>query len=231
MPYTPPLTAKPYTLSVPESDLNQWRQLLELSPLGPKTYENSQSKTYMGMTYEWLAAAKQHWLTKFDWRAQEARINSFPNYTMTIEGIPVHFIGLFSQKPDAVPVIFMHGWPGSFIEFLPMLEHVKAKWSPDEMPFHMVVPSLPGYTLSQALPVDKDWSMVDSARVLDSLMGELGFAKYVAQGGDVGSFLAIEMGLSHDRCVAIQCESLYLLFSTETWIFVMRRIESSRRRC
>lgn len=158
----------------------------------------------MGVTYEWLSAAKQHWLTKYDWRAQEARINSFPNYTMTIENIPVHFIGLFSQKPDAAPVIFMHGWPGSFIEFLPMLERVRAKWSPDEMPFHMVVPSLPGYTLSHALPQDKDWTLEDSVRVMDALMGELGFAKYIAQGGDVGSFLAMQMAVSCEKCVAIE---------------------------
>lgn len=207
MPYTPPPAAKPFTLSVREADLNRWRQLLELSPLGPKTYENTQSEAYMGVTYEWLSAAKQHWLTAYDWRAQEARINSFPNYTMTIESVPVHFIGLFSQNPDAVPVIFMHGWPGSVIEFLPMLERVRAKWSADEMPIHMVVPSLPGYTLSHELPLEKDWTVQDSARLLDTLMGELGFAKYIAQGGDIGSFLAMEMAVSHERCVAIQCGS------------------------
>jgi microsomal epoxide hydrolase len=204
--YTPPSTAKPYTLSIPDSALESWRQLLSLSPLGPKTFENQQEAENYGVTYKWLSDAKEHWLKTYSWRDQEKHINSFPNYTMTIEDVDVHFIALFSEKKDAVPIIFMHGWPGSFIEFLPLCELLRKKYDAKDLPYHVIVPSLPGYTLSSKTPQGKDWSMQDSARLLDQLMKNLGFGKYIAQGGDVGCFLAMIMALTYDSCVSIHCK-------------------------
>ncbi|KAF1974119.1 epoxide hydrolase-like protein [Bimuria novae-zelandiae CBS 107.79] len=172
MSYTPPPSARPFTLHIPDQDLSDWRQLLTLSNLGPKTYKN---------TY----------------------INSFPNYKTTIDDIDVHFVGLFSSKKDAVPIMFLHGWPGSFIEFLPMLEPVKKKWEGKELPYQFVVPSLPGYTLSSRGPAERDWSMMDTAAVMEKLMRGLGFDKYFVQGGDVGSMVARVMSAMFGSVVGV----------------------------
>ncbi|KAF2638444.1 epoxide hydrolase-like protein [Massarina eburnea CBS 473.64] len=210
MPYSPPSSAKPFTLTIPDADLASFNALLALTPLGPKTYENTQESANYGVTYEWLSSAKDNWLTSYSWRAQETHINSFPNYKIQIEDIDVHFIGLFSTKKDAVPIILMHGWPGSFVEFLPLVELVRKRYEGKECPYHIVVPSLPGYTLSGSGPQDKNWTIEDSARILNSLMKELGFGRYIAQGGDVGSFVARVLAAEYEECVGVHLN----MFST-----------------
>lgn len=113
----------------------------------------------------------------------------------------IHFVALFSKRPDAVPVIFIHGWPGSFLEFLPMSQLFKQKYSPDTLPYHIIVPSLPGFTLSNMPLLNQDFSQVDAARVLNRLMVDLGFRSgYVAQGGDIGSRVARVLGVNHPEC-------------------------------
>ncbi|KAH7396477.1 epoxide hydrolase-like protein [Pyrenochaeta sp. MPI-SDFR-AT-0127] len=203
MAYSPPSSAKPFLLQVSDQDVSDWRQLLHLSKLGPDTWEGRQEDRRYGVSHKWLSDAKDYWLTKYDWRAQERHINSFPNYQMRIEDIDLHFVGLFSEKKDAVPIVFMHGWPGSFIEFLPMCELLRKKYPAKDSPYHIVVPSLPGYTLSSGAPADNDWTLEDSARIINQLMLNLGFQKYIAQGGDVGSFEARIMSQEYDACVAI----------------------------
>lgn len=205
-----------FQLHVPDSEIADFRTLLELSKLAPETYENRVSSReggqYFGITRGWLAEAKQAWLHQFDWREHEAHINSFPNFRLPIqdgagEPLTVHFAALFSRKKDAVPVIFMHGWPGSFLEFLPMLDLLRTKYTADTLPFHVVVPSLPGYGLSSGPPADRDFSASDAARVLHQLMIDLGFGGgYVAQGGDVGYFLARRMSAVYDECKALHGE-------------------------
>jgi microsomal epoxide hydrolase len=101
MSYSPPSSAKPFTLHIPDQDISEWRQLLELSKLGPTTYENQQSEKNYGVTQKWISKARNYWLNKYDWRAQEKHINSFDNFQMQIDGIDLHFIGHFSDKKDA----------------------------------------------------------------------------------------------------------------------------------
>lgn len=115
--------------------------------------------------------------------------------------ITVHFMALFSSKKDAVPVILMHGWPGCFIEFTPMLTLLREKYpSADDLPYHFIVPSLPGYTFSTGGPLKQDWTLTDTTRVMDKLMIELGFDKYLAQGGDVGSIVARKLSAQYPAC-------------------------------
>ena len=110
-------------------------------------------------------------------------------------------MALFSKKADAIPVVLLHGWPGSFLEFLPLLESFRQKYTPETLPFHLVVPSLPGFTLSSAQPVGHDISQLDAARIMDSLMKKIGFGEgYVAQGGDVGSRVARILAVDHQAC-------------------------------
>jgi len=140
-------------------------------------------------------------------------MNSFPNFKATIPVAPdsstgptlrVHFVALFSGKKDAVPILLPHGWPGSFLEFLPILSLLREKYpDPAELPYHLVVPSLPGYTLSDAPPLDRDFGLADVAAMLEHLMAEvLGFPEYVAQGGDVGSRVVRILASTYPKCKA-----------------------------
>ncbi|KAJ8114567.1 hypothetical protein OPT61_g3578 [Boeremia exigua] len=212
MSYSPPSSAKPFTLNIPDQDLDEWRQLLKLSKLAPKTWEGSQEDRRFGVTHKWLFETKEYWLNTYSWRDEEKRINSFPNYRMQIDGVDLHFVALFSEKKDAIPIQFLHGWPGSFIEFLPMLSLIREQYpSAKDLPYHIIVPSLPGYPLSPR-PTDRDFSLAESAAVLNKLMVNLGFSKYLTQGGDVGSFTAQIQAFEHKECVGIH---LNLLTSSE----------------
>ncbi|KAF6835745.1 epoxide hydrolase [Colletotrichum musicola] len=207
-------TPEEYTLRVPDQELADFKQLLGLSKIGPETYYNLQEDRRFGVTRKWLSEAKDAWLA-YDWRKSEDRINALPNFKAHVEGsdlgaVDVHFAALFSKKADALPVIFMHGWPGSFLEFLPLLELLQKKYTPESLPYHVIVPSLPGYGLSSAsIPLEKETTVEKVADVLHRLMLGLGFGGgYAVQGGDVGSFLARVMSVTYDECKAIHLNML-----------------------
>lgn len=101
-----------FTAHVSDHDLNDFKQLLKLSKIGPETYENLKNDRYFGVTRQWLKEAKQHWESSYDWRKTEARINALPQFHVKIEDIDVHFMALFSNKSDAAPIALLHGWPG-----------------------------------------------------------------------------------------------------------------------
>ncbi|KAK1574626.1 epoxide hydrolase [Colletotrichum navitas] len=192
-------TPEKFTLRVPDQDLDEFKQLLQLSKIGPETWENKQDDGRFGVTRDWLIGVKDAWL-KFDWRKQENRINSFPNFKAKVENadlgtLDIHFTALFSKRKDAVPIIFMHGWPGSFLEFFPILDLLVKKYTPDSLPYHVIVPSIPGYGLSaDSIPLDKRTGLGPVADSLHQLMLDLGFGGgYAAQGGDIGSLLARAM--------------------------------------
>lgn len=123
----------------------------------------------------------------------------------------MHFIALFSEKEDAIPIGFFHGWPGSFLEFLDMLDVIKNKYSPSDLPYHIVVPSLPGYGYSSGPPVEKNADVADMSRICHKLMVALGFESgYVAQGGDLGSFVAKQLAGTYDACKAFHLNMLMI---------------------
>ena len=198
----------PFKANISDSKLKQMLDLIKLSPIGIDTYENNDTSRTWGMNRKWLSEAKDRWAAGFDWRASEARINSFPNYTVDITDddgtkYTMHFIALFSDKEDAIPIGFFHGWPGSILEFLDMLDVIKGKYTPETLPYHIIVPSLPGYTFSSGPPVSKDCSSVEMGRVCQKLMHQLGFSDgYVAQGGDLGSFISRQAAQQDTSCKA-----------------------------
>ncbi|KAF2200651.1 epoxide hydrolase-like protein [Delitschia confertaspora ATCC 74209] len=216
--YPIPPSAVPFTLSIPDNDLLEFKQLLQLSKIGVQTWENQQEDRRFGVTRKWLSETKEYWLTNYDWRAREKYINSFPNFKMSIQDdvgdVSVHFVALFSEKKDAIPILFMHGWPGSFLEFLPICELLKEKYPSADSPYHVIVPSLPGYTFSGG-SVDKDWTIPDVSRIMDQLMRNLGFEKYIAQGGDVGSFVAHELAVKYDGCAGVHLNMMRVVPPSE----------------
>ena len=137
-------------------------------------------------------------------RKTEDEINSFPNYTAKVSlrdnTFDVHFIALFSTKKDAVPLVITHGWPGSILEFLPLFHYLSATYTPEELPVHIVAPSLIGYGFSSPPPIDDDFGTTDNAALFDQLMRGLGFESYVAQGGDVGSLVSRALGADYPAC-------------------------------
>lgn len=210
------LKPQPFRAHVSDESLNDFKQLLKLSKIGPKTYENSiadvKDFTSFGISRDWLAETKAYWETEYDWRKTEDRINSYPNFTVPIEDgqtkftFDIHFVALFSKKADAVPLLLLHGWPGSPLEFLGVLEVLRTKYTPKTLPFQVVVPSVPGYAYSSGPPLDQNFNTEGIARVMDQLMVGLGFgAGYIAQGGDIGSFVSRVMACTADACKAAHC--------------------------
>jgi pimeloyl-ACP methyl ester carboxylesterase len=142
-------------------------------------------------------ALANYWATKHDWRKAEARLNSFPNFITEIDGLDIHFIHVKSKHDNALPLIITHGWPGSVIEQLKVIEPLTnptGHGGTAADAFHVVVPSLPGYGFS-GKPTAPGWNPVSIAKAWATLMQRLGYTKYVAQGGDWGNAISEVMAL------------------------------------
>lgn len=199
-----------FVAHVTDQQLVNFKTLLNLSPIGPETYQNTtRTDGQYGIGRKWLIDMKDYWLHKYDWRKTEDHINSFPNFTVPIKGrdgdtYTVHFVAIFSEKADAVPVCLLHGWPGSFLEYLHFLNVAKSKYSPKNLPYHYVVPSIPGYAFSSGPSVKQEWNHEEIAYVMNELMVGLGLGSgYIAHGGDIGSFLSRILAVRYDACKAI----------------------------
>ena len=138
----------------------------------------------------------RHWATDYDWRTCEARLNALPNFMTEIDGLDIHFIHVRSPHEDALPMIVTHGWPGSIIEQLKIIEPLTnptAHGASAADAFHLVIPSLPGHGFS-AKPSSTGWDPVRTARAWLVLMKRLGYGRFVAQGGDWGAAVTQAMG-------------------------------------
>src|SRR5262249_35755472 len=142
-----------------------------------------------GVRLATMQSLARYWGTDYDWRKGEAKLNTFPQFTTTIDGLDIHFIHVRSKNPNALPVIVTHGWPGSIIEQLkiigPLTDPV-AYGGKAEDSFDVVIPSLPGYGFS-GKPTAPGWNPPHIARAWATLMQRLGYTRYVAQGGDWGN--------------------------------------------
>ena len=177
-------TPQPFTLLIPDPAIAELRERLARTrwpdepPLPPWS---------TGTSVGYLRELIDYWRTGFDWRVWEAKLNRFPQFTIPIRGIDLHFIHVPSRRADAMPLLISHGWPGSVFEFhkiLPLLaEH-----------FTVIAPSLPGYTLSFK-PGQQRFGITEIADLYAELMDTLGYPRYGVQGGDWGGFLASVMGL------------------------------------
>lgn len=201
------LQPEPYMIHVDEEKVELLKDLVRLSPVGPTTFENAADKNgRYGITRDWLLEAKKVWHESFDWRKYEDKMNSFPNFKVPVKGghgeeVEVHFAALFSERDDAIPLALYHGWPSSFMDFADILDLLKERYSPSELPYHVVVPSLPGYAFSSAPPTDIDYDIKSTAHLFNNLMTGLGFSEYISQGGDLGSGISREQAINHDACV------------------------------
>ena len=159
--------------------------------------EETVADTTQGVQLATMKALADHWVHRHDWPGTEARINAFPQFVTEIDGLDVHFVHVRSKHPDALPLIVTHGWPGSFIEQLKIVEPLTdptAHGADATDAFDVVVPSLPGHGYS-AKPTEPGWDPPRIARAWTVLMRRLGYDRFVAQGGDWGNAVSEQLGL------------------------------------
>jgi pimeloyl-ACP methyl ester carboxylesterase len=184
---------RPFRVNIPEKDLVDLRQRITAARWPSKELVADRSQ---GVQLATLKALAQYWATEYDWRKVEARLNVYPQFVTKIDGVDIHFIHVKSRHPNAMPMIITHGWPGSVIELLDVIDPLTnptAHGGTAEEAFDVVVPSLPGYGFS-GVPSELGWNSGRIARAWAVLMERLGYTRYVAQGGDVGATVTDAMG-------------------------------------
>jgi pimeloyl-ACP methyl ester carboxylesterase len=185
---------RPFHVRMSDSALADLRRRIRATrwPEKETVTDNSQ-----GVPLAMMQELARHWETDYDWRKVEARLNALPQFVTTIDGLDIHFIHVKSKEKNALPLIITHGWPGSIIEQLKIIDPLTnptAYGASASDAFDVVIPSMPGYGFS-GKPTSTGWGVEHMARAWAELMRRLGYARYVAQGGDWGAFVVDYMGV------------------------------------
>lgn len=185
---------EPFRIDVPQAKLDRIAAKLALCEVGYAPADDADWR--YGTDARWLAGLLDHWRTGYDWRRCEAELNSLPHFRTRIDDVDVHFIHVRGTGPAmAFPILLTHGWPGSVLEFMGVIEPLTA------MGFDLVIPSLPGYGFSSRPP--RPIGPAGVARMWRELMiDKLGYARFGAQGGDWGSAVTASLGADHGDVVA-----------------------------
>jgi pimeloyl-ACP methyl ester carboxylesterase len=189
----PATSVRPFHVEVPEEQLADLRRRVEATRWPSKELVADRSQ---GVQLETLRTLARYWVTDYDWRRAEARLNALPQFMTEIDGVDIHFIHVKSGHENALPLIMTHGWPGSVVELLGAvgpLTDPSAHGASAEDAFDLVLPSVPGYGFSGE-PAEVGWDPGRTARAWAELMHRLGYTRYVAQGGDVGAAVTDAMG-------------------------------------
>jgi pimeloyl-ACP methyl ester carboxylesterase len=184
---------RPFHVNFPEADLTDLRNRINATRWPEKELVDDISQGVPLATIQKLA---RYWTTDYNWRKCEARLNALPNFITEIDGLDIHFIHVRSQHENALPLIVTHGWPGSILEQLKIIDPLvnpTAHGASGDDAFHIVIPSMPGYGFS-GKPASTGWGPERIARTWTELMKRLGYTRYVAQGGDWGALVTDLMG-------------------------------------
>lgn len=182
------LSIQPFHVSIPESQLEELTTRLA-NTRWPEQLPGADWER--GVPVDYLKGLAKYWETEFDWRTQEARINQYPQFITEIDGQTIHFLHVTSPEPDATPLILLHGWPGSVVEFLNVigpLTNPRQHGLDPRLAFHVVIPSLAGFGFSSPL-AGPGWTSRRMAQAFARLMAGLGYPRYGVQGGDYGAFI------------------------------------------
>ena len=177
-----------YCIDVPDGLLADLNTRLKMTRF-PDYLEGSGWE--IGVDTRYVTELVEYWQSEFDWRAYEEKLNRLPNYTTTVDGQLIHFIHVRSAREDALPLLLVHGWPGSVIEFLGVIDLLVNPADGLEA-FHLVIPSLPGYGFSGPT-TEPGWNIARTAEAFAELMQRLGYERYGAQGGDWGAFITTRL--------------------------------------
>src|SRR5262245_22749747 len=185
---------RPFKVSFPDSELAELRKRVKATKWPDRETVSDDSQGVRLATVQNLA---RHWASEHDWRKCEAKLNALPQFITEIDGLDIHFIHVRSKHENALPMIITHGWPGSVIEQLKVVEPLTnptAHGASAADAFHLVIPSLPGYGFS-AKPTAPGWTPPRISQAWATLMQRLGYTRYVAQGGDWGNAVSELMAL------------------------------------
>jgi pimeloyl-ACP methyl ester carboxylesterase len=199
---------RPFRIDIPQSDLDDLQARLDRTrwavalptdgapPMDMPSEAQRPAGWQYGVPTEYLRGLVEYWRDGYDWRAWEARLNAYPQFTTTIDGQNVHFLHVTSPEPDALPLILTHGWPGSIVEYLNLIGPLTDPRSHGGDPtaaFHVVIPSIPGYGFSGPT-TESGWNNSRIATAWVELMKRLGYPRYGAVGNDAGSMISPEVG-------------------------------------
>jgi pimeloyl-ACP methyl ester carboxylesterase len=187
-------TIRPFAIETSEVQLDDLRRRIAATnwPERETVADHSQ-----GVPLAMIQELSRYWMTDYDWRRCEASLNALPQFITEIEGLDIHFIQVRSPHEDALPLVVNHGWPGSIIEQLKIIDRLTnptAHGASAADAFDLVIPSMPGYGFS-GKPTSTGWGPERMGRAWAELMERLGYSRYVAQGGDWGAFVVDQMGL------------------------------------
>lgn len=183
----------PFRIDIPDTQLNDLKARLALTRWPDRETPDDWSQ---GMPLSYMQEIHEYWSTQYNWREREALLNRFDQFTTQVDGLDIHFIHVRSSCEDAVPLVLTHGWPGSIVEFqkvIPLLTEPQEHGGNASDAFHVVCPTLPGFGFS-GKPDAPGWNLARIARAWDELMGQLGYTRYFAQGGDWGSMVTANIG-------------------------------------
>ncbi|WP_199430564.1 epoxide hydrolase family protein [Qaidamihabitans albus] len=197
---------RPFRVDIPQARLDDLNERLRraLWPDEPAGVGDS-----YGVTVGRVRELAEYWLDGFDWRALEARLNAYPQFTTEIEGEDIHFLHVRSSREDATPLVLTHGWPGSVVEYLDVVELLTEPASAEDPAFHLVIPSLPGFGFSGPTR-GTGWDRHRTARAWVELMHRLGYERYGAVGNDGGSMISPEIGrLDPEGVIGVHVTQLF----------------------
>jgi epoxide hydrolase len=194
-------TPRPFTVQVPGAAVEDLRDRLRRTRWPDRETVDDWSQ---GVPLGYLQELCTYWADDYDWRAAEQRLNSYPQFMLELFDLDIHFLHVRSPVPDALPLVITHGWPGSVVEFVNVLDRLtnpKAHGGSDDDAFHVVCPSLAGYGFS-GRPARPGWSVERIADAWARLMAVLGYDRYGAQGGDWGAAVTTAIGQQDPSHVA-----------------------------
>jgi hypothetical protein len=184
-----------FTIEVPQAEIDGLRARIAATRWPEKETVADESQ---GVPLAVIQRLARYWMTDYDWRKCEAKLEALPQFTTAIDGVDIHFIHVRSEHDNALPLIVNHGWPGSIIEQLKIIDPLvnpTAHGGSGSDAFHLVIPSMPGYGFS-GKPTSTGWGPERMGRAWAELMKRLGYTRYVAQGGDWGCFRRRPDGLA-----------------------------------
>jgi pimeloyl-ACP methyl ester carboxylesterase len=187
---------EPFSIDVPAEAVDDLRRRLRATrwPEAATVEDWSQ-----GVPTGWLQEVCRYWAEEYDWSRLQARLDTFPQFRTMVDGLAVHLLHVRSPHDGALPLVLTHGWPGSVVEFLDIIGPLTAPEDPRDA-FSVVVPSLPGYGWS-GKPTVPGWGPARTADAWAELMRRLGYERFGAQGGDIGSFVSVNLGARHPERV------------------------------
>ena len=221
-PYHKDAEIRPFRIDVPQADLDDLAERLAhtrwANELPPEPREGGGQRSLVppgweyGVPLDYVKNLVKHWRTGYDWRTWEAKLNSYPQFTTTIDAQNVHFLHVRSAEPDAMPLILTHGWPNTVVEYLGLISLLTDPYAHGGDPadaFDVVVPSLPGFAFSGPT-TEAGWDAQRTAKAWAELMRRLGYYRYGAHGNDAGAIVAPLQGrLDPDHVIGVHVNQIF----------------------